>query len=197
MKKLLMVLTALFCLGAFLLPPDTAEAYWGYRRYKRYNHQKFRPRFSLSFSGGLHFVDVYGSSRGRITSEDYSFAFAVFEAAGHLWIHPNLSLDLALGTHILTKDGTGDSFAYGTVKPGVRLKLGRLLYLRGAFDLAFSGENARHKVLMYGFLVGIGIRAKISRYTRFFAELDYQMRFSADRPYIMPFYGQIGFEVMF
>lgn len=202
MKKLLLVFSALFCLTALSLIPETAEAYWGYRNYRGSRSHRggryvpraprvyhFRPRFSVSFSGGLHFVDAFEDGATALTH-------GMAELGTHLWLHPNLSIDLNLGTHFLIDDVNGVEWGYMSVKPGFRAKFG-IFYLRGALDLAITGRaHEKHKrAVLFGFLLGAGLRIPVGRKVRIFGEIDYQILF-ADI-YYMPVYGQAGIEVVF
>jgi len=179
------------------MTPTTAEAYWGYRHYRGpgpgpmpgpVEVYRFRPRFALSVAGGLHFVDTFVDDTMPLT-------YGMLSLNGHLWVHPNLSIDLGLGTHFVT-NGIDSEWGYFSIKPGVRAKFG-IFYLRGALDIALTGKNqALHKrVALFGFLIGAGLRIPVGRRVRLFGEIDYQILF-ADI-YYMPFYGQAGVEVVF
>lgn len=143
----------------------------------------------MTLSGGLHFLDDVDGTPTALT-------YGLAEVGGHLWIHPNLSLDLNVGAHFITDDIDGFEWGYVSVKPGIRAKFG-IFYLRGALDLVITGDrSARHKrAVLFGFLLGAGIRVPVSRRVRLFAELDFQVLF-AD-VYYLPFYGQAGIEVVF
>jgi hypothetical protein len=199
MKKAILLFCALMGLGVMTYAPSNAEAYWGYREYRSPGPIpdtgfvkvccRFRPRFSMTLSGGLHFVDALEDGTTPLT-------YAMAELGTHLWIHPNLSIDLNLGTHFITDDIDGHEWGYFSIKPGIRAKFG-IFYLRGALDIALTNDRgARHKrPVLFGFLIGAGIRVPVARRVRLFAELDYQFLF-AD-VYYMPFYGQTGIEVVF
>ncbi|MEM1009492.1 MAG: hypothetical protein AAGJ35_10855 [Myxococcota bacterium] len=197
MKRLIFLLSALTCFWIGMVPVEEVEAYWGYRKYRRAERRRvFRPRFSLSLSGGIHFVDIHGD-------QSYGFSYGLIELGGHVWVHPNISLDLNVGTHLAANRWSGTGWGYVSFKPGVRFRLG-LIYFRTALDLGVGRPQLRADsvfrddptLFLFGILIGGGIRIPMSRYVRFFAELTYQFNFSPE-PVMMPFYGQLGFEVMF
>lgn len=194
MKKVLLFLAAMVCFGAITLPAENADAHWRYRRYKRFK-RTFRPVFSMTASGGLHFVDVYDTNSNYL-NDSYAFAYGMAEVGGHLWIHPNLSLDLNVGGHFVTPQGYDNrGWGYVSIKPGIRARM-RWFYVRGALDITAGADDARrNSAVLFGFLLGVGARVKVTRRLRLFAEIDYQYLF-ADRFY-MPFYGQLGLEFMF
>lgn len=199
LKKALLVLTLAAGTLLTVVPTQQAEAYWGYKdwRYRgRKNTYTYRPRFALSVSGGVHFVDTYMSD--IYDDVAYAFSFGVLELGGHLWIHPNLSIDLAVGAHLVTDDVNGATWGYVSVKPGIRARFG-WFYLRGALDLAFSeGSDTgalRRRPVLFGFLLGAGVRVPITRRVRAFGELDFQFLFSDF--FFMPFYGKVGLEFVF
>lgn len=192
-KAMMMFLTVCGLMAASSMMPSTAEAYWGYRHYRgpgpgHVAVYRFRPRFAMTLSGGLHFVDHFAQDTTPL-------AYGMLELGGHLWIHPNLSIDLNVGTHFVT-DGIDSEWGYFSIKPGIRAKFG-LFYIRGALDIALTGrDQARHRrAALFGFLIGAGIRVPVGRRVRLFGEIDYQFLF-ADI-YYMPFYGQAGVEVVF
>ncbi|MCB9639611.1 MAG: hypothetical protein H6727_12025 [Myxococcales bacterium] len=196
MKKLLLLfpLTFLFLMA---LPTEDAEAYWGYRTYE-HSRQIFKPRFSLTLSGGLHFVDFYGDGSN-------GFTYGLVEAGGHLWVHPNISIDLNVGGHLTANNWTGKGWGYVSIKPGVRFRFG-IFYLRTALDLGFGAPQVSPSyaarisndttLFLFGVLLGAGLRIPVSRHVRIFGELTYQFNFMPD-PLYMPFYGQLGVEVVF
>lgn len=197
-KMLLLAIPAALCFWLTVLSPSSAEAYWGYRQYREAPPAPaFRPRFGISLSGGLHFVDFYNDS-------SYAFTYGVVEGGAHLWIHPNISLDLGIGTHFLANNWSGQGWGYVSFKPGARFRFG-LFYLRTALDIgvgtpqspsASRSRAAEETVMLFGLLVGLGVRVPVSRHVRLFAELDYQFNFAPD-PLMMPFYGKLGVEVVF
>ncbi len=196
MKKLRYILLLAFIIGISTIAPETAEGYWRHGRMRK-RFKRFKPRFALTGSLGLHFVDYYDDLEEPIPP----FAFIMSEFGGHLWISPYLSLDLNLAAHLVTSDVAGASWGYISVKPGLRIRI-NAYYLRFAADLAFSGQSdtdtpqtKRSRVFLFGFLVGAGVRVPISYRFRFFAELDYQFLFT-DLIY-MPIYGQMGIEYIF
>lgn len=180
------VLLALSCLSfLWLAAPSQADARWGHHR-----HHRFQPRMAISLTGGLtlydgEYVDEYG------TYTDTALSHGIIGVGAHLWIHPNLSLDLGIDSHLITDYDTGEEWGYISFKPGARVRFG-LFYLRGALDFAFG--DAKSPVLI-GFLVGAGIRVPISRRLRFIAEVDYQ--FLAGNGFVMPVNAKAGVEFVF
>lgn len=183
-----------------LWPTQSVEAYWGYRDWQ-YGHgstYQFRPRFALSLTGGFHFVDTYVNPRNHYDDFSPAFSFGMVELGGHLWVHPNISIDLAVAGHFAFNDLTGAEWGYVSVKPGMRVRFG-WFYLRTAVDLAFSEapdrSTARRRPVLFGLLFGVGVRIPVSRIVRIIGELDYQVYFSD--LYYMPFYGKVGLEFVF
>ncbi|MCK6510286.1 hypothetical protein L6R29_10000 [Myxococcota bacterium] len=199
MKKLLFWIP-LACLFWVSLPAQEAEAYWGYRNYT-VERQTFRPRFSVTLAGGLHFVDFFDNG-------SYGFTYGLIEAGGHLWVHPNISIDLNVGGHLTANNWSGQGWGYLSIKPGARFRFG-IFYLRAAVDLGFGSpqvspttatdmrsRSKESSLFLFGILMGAGLRIPVSRHVRVFGELTYQFNFSPD-PLYMPFYGQVGVEVVF
>lgn len=194
-KTLFLALPTAFCLWLAVFSPSTADAYWGYRQYEA-SAPAFRPRFGVSLSGGLHFVDFFDDA-------SYAFTYGVVEGGLHLWLHPNISLDLGIGTHLLANNWTGQGWGYVSFKPGARFRFG-LFYARVALDIGVGSPQmspraraaAEDTVMLFGILVGLGVRIPVSRHVRLFGELDYQFNFAPD-PLMMPFYGKLGVEVVF
>lgn len=194
MKRVLVLASALATFLVLALPANNAEAYWGFRHF----NNGYQPRLSVSISGGAHFVDY------NETTTDY-MSYGVVEGGLHYWIHPNLSLDLGIGTHFLSAGNEWDGYSdplwgYFSIKPGVRARFG-IFYLRAALDLAVGAtcidKNTKEvQTTLFGMLFGAGIRIPVSRRMRFFGELNYQVLFGA-APVHMPFYGKMGLEFMF
>lgn len=196
MKKSRLVLPMVLLALATLSFSHKAEAQdYGYYPPPAYQRPAFRPQFSLTISGGLHFVDVY-SQDTRYQQDAYGLGHGMLEIGAHLWIHPNLSIDLGVGGHFTTPQIPGvASWGYISLKPGIRARLG-VFYIRGAVDLIFGERDQRRPTIaLFGFLVGAGIRIPVGRSLRLFAEIDYQFLFA--ETYYMPFYGQVGLEFMF
>ena len=194
MKKMLLLIPALACLFLVALPAEEAEAYWGYRQYE-HARTTFRPRFAVSLSGGIHFVDFFQDG-------SYGFTYGIVQLGGHLWIHPNISIDLGVAGHLTASNWSGAGWGYIGIKPGVRFRLG-LFYLRTALDFGFGDPQQTPRraaepsnPFLMGILLGAGIRLPVTRNFRAFGELTYQFNFTPE-PLYMPFYGQVGVEVVF
>jgi hypothetical protein len=168
-----------------LLSSGAAEA-WKHQRV-----QRFQPRFSLSIAGGLTLYDgVYYDAMGEYTAT--AFSQAQTGVGAHFWVHPNFSLDLGLDANFVADYDTGEGWAYLSLKPGVRARVS-IFYFRAALDLAFGDPD---HTMLFGFLLGVGVRIPIGRTVRFFSELDYQFLFASDYGY-MPFNFKLGLEFMF
>ncbi|TNE43450.1 MAG: hypothetical protein EP343_33430 [Deltaproteobacteria bacterium] len=201
LKRSLLILTLVAGTLLTLTPTKDAEAYWGYKEWRYRGNRstyRFQPRFALSISGGLHFVDTYINTQDAYNDFSPAFAFGMFELGGHLWVHPNLSIDLAVAGHLTFSDIVGADWGYVSIKPGIRARFG-YFYLRGALDIAFSEEpnraNSYRRPILFGFLIGVGVRVPVSRMVRVFGELSYQFMFSDF--FYMPFYGKVGLEFVF
>lgn len=182
------ILLALACSSMFALIPSHADAYRGRHRYNR--HMNFKPRFALSVSAGLTLYDsTYEDEFGLY--EDTAFSHGIIGVSGHYWIHPNVSLDLGLDSHFITDYDARQSWGYVSLKPGARLRFG-MFYLRGALDLAFAD---RKDPVLFGFLIGAGIRIPVTRKMRFFSEMNYQ--YLAGSGYMMPVHFKGGLEMVF
>lgn len=183
-----------------LWPTQDAEAYWGYRdwQYNNASTYRFRPRFALSLTGGFHFVDNYVHPGDPYNDFSPAFSFGMVELGGHLWVHPNISIDLAVAGHLAFNNLSGAEWGYISLKPGFRARFG-WFFVRGALDVAFSEApdraTSRRRPVLFGLLVGIGIRIPVSRVVRVIGELDYEVFFS-DIVY-MPLYGKVGLEFVF
>ncbi len=195
LKRALLVFTLVAGTLLTLFPTQQAEAYWGSRRWQDHSPSprstyRFRPRFALSLTGGVHFVDTYSDIPG------VTFGFGILELGGHLWVNPHLSLDLALGTHLAMDNYYENRWGYVSFKPGIRARFG-WFYLRAALDLAIGEAIAstHQGPVLFGFLVGLGVRIPISRLIRLIGEIDYQFMFA--NVFFMPFYGKIGVEFVF
>lgn len=173
-------------LGCFLMFASSAEANRGY--YRRAN--TFKPTFALSASAGLTMYEgLYEDNIG--VYEDVSLAHGIVGIAGHLWVHPNLSLDLGLDYQFITDFDTNRSFSYVSLKPGIRVRH-RRIYVRGALDVGVAqGQDP----IVFGFLIGVGARVPISHQLRFFGEIDFQVIAAAG--YVLPFNAKLGVEMMF
>jgi hypothetical protein len=194
---MLISMLSLACIS-LLWPNNEADAYWGYQRWRDggyHSGQRFQPRFSMTLSGGFHFIDTYVDDYGDVS---HPFTYGMMELGGHVWVHPNISIDLNVGAHLAMNNLIGAEWGYVSVKPGARVRF-RWFYLRGALDIAFSDRQEYYKQkrrpILFGFLVGMGVRIPVGYRMRLFAELDYQFLFTDY--YYMPFYGQLGLEYIF
>ncbi len=202
MKKMMMnkslphiLILATFFSGLFFYSFSADARYYGryrrHRRHFRFRGRVFRPRFSISASGGFtmynkEYEDEYG------VYEEAAFSHGVIGTSAHLWIHPALSLDLGMDLHFITNHETKNSWSYLSFKPGVRVRFG-VFYFRSALD--FASCDKEKDPFLVGMLLGGGLRIPLGFRLRAFLELDFQYYFTSMTA--IPLSGKFGLEYIF
>lgn len=177
MKRFLLVSLTAAIFSTTILTAADADAY-------RKSGRWFRPKVGVSLSGGLTMLGTH----------DAGFAqYAIVQVGAHLWIAPRIAIDVVGAFNRSTSDMVE---SWWSVMPGVRIVLGPTpFYLRGALDIGYM-PGGRRTFVIFGGLVGVGARWRVSRHMRLFGEVDVPILYQPDE-FVVPVYVQGGVEFVF